>query len=318
MGRPLRHYRPAAFYHVMLRGNNGRDIFYNDDERQKMCSLIDEGIQKFHHRIHAFCLMSNHVHLLVQVSDIPLSIIMHNLAGRYCRYFHRRHKTNGHLFQERFKAILVQEENYFLRLLRYIHMNPVNAYLAEDPETYRWSGHMEYLKEGEFFWLTTHYGLKKFADTLEEARVRYHNYALKQDPEEDLKLLKDALDDDQILGDDNFKASLKSLEDEIERSEIPQQIILKAACQVYEIEETSLSSSTRSMTLIRGAIASLAKKQGLSLEQMARTFNRDASSIGKAVKQFSEQCARNEEIQQQYEQFEECALALAQTKMELS
>lgn len=314
MGRPLRYYSPGAFYHVMLRGNNGRDLFFNDDERQKMCDLIDEGIQKYNHRIHAFCLMSNHIHLLIQVGNTPLSVIMHNLAGRYCRYFHKRHKTNGHLFQERYKSILIQEENYFFRLLRYIHMNPVNAHLVQEPETYRWSGHRSYLEEGNFIWLTTHYGLKKFADNLTEARVRYRNYVLKQDPEEDLKLLKDAFNNDQVLGDDNFKTGLKSIEDEIETPKIPQKIILKAACQVYEIEEAGLPSSTRSMTLIRGAMASLAKKQGISLEEMARTFNRDASSVSKAVRQFSEQCALNDEIQQQYEQFEECALALVRAE----
>jgi putative transposase len=315
MGRPLRFHRLGAFYHVMLRGNGGQNIFFNDDERQKMCSLIDEGIQRYNHRIHAFCLMSNHIHLLVQVANVPLSVIMQNLASRYCRYFHLCHKTRGHLFQERFKALLVQEECYFKRLLRYIHMNPVNAHLVQKPEDYRWSGHRAYLEEGEFFWLTTHYGLKKFADTLEEARVRYQNYVLKQDSEEDLKLLKDALNNDQILGDDNFKANIRSLEDEYWTPKIPHQVILKSAYEVYEIEEASLSSSSRSMTLIRGAIASLAKKQDISFEEMARIFKRDASSISKAVRQFSEQCAKSEEIQQQYEQFEEYALDLVRGEL---
>lgn len=313
MGRQLRYHIPGAFYHVMFRGNNGRDLFFNDNERQKMCSLIEEGIQKFDHRIHAFCLMSNHVHLLIQIGNIPLATIMHNLTSRYCRYLNWQHGTTGYVLQERYKPILLQEAGYFSRLLRYIHMNPVNACLVQKPEAYRWSGHRAYLEEGEFIWLTTHYGLKKFADTLTEARLRYQNYLLKQDPEEDLKLLKDALDNDQVLGDDNFKESLlASLEKERPTQRIPQQTIIKAASEFYGIGEEILLSKKRSDRLIpiRGAMMTLARKQDVLLEEMIHFFRRDASSISRVVRQFSEQCACNEELQQQYQQFEAHALAL--------
>jgi putative transposase len=313
MARRVRCHIPGAFYHVMLRGNNGQNIFHNDDERRRMCTLIDEGIGKYHHRIHAFCLMSNHVHLLVQVGNTPLSMIMHNLTFRYCQYFHWRHKTFGHLFQGRYKAILLQEEGYFKRLLRYIHMNPVNANLVQDPESYPWSGHRVYLNEGEFPWLTTHYGLKKFGDTIEEARTRYCNFILQQNLEEDLKELQEALEGDQILGDDTFRANILGIEKM--DFKLSKEILLQAACQAYEVEEAELTSTARSekFTLIRGAVVTFARKQGFTIEDMADLLKRDRSVLGKSMRQFSEKCANDPETQQRYEQIEElihCSLEL--------
>ena len=112
------------------------------------------GIERYGHRIHAFCLMGNHIHLLVQVGHTPLSKIVHNLAFRYSQYINRRHDKIGHLFQGRFKSILIDENSYFLRLIRYIHMNPVRAKLLRDPEENQWSGHSAYVGSADIAWLT--------------------------------------------------------------------------------------------------------------------------------------------------------------------
>lgn len=304
MPRKLRCHIPGAFYHVMLRGNNGQNIFHSDDERRRMCTLIDEGIQKYHHRIHAFCLMSNHVHLLVQVGNTPLSMIMHNLAFRYCQYFHWKHNTYGHLFQDRYKAILLQEEGYFKRLLRYIHMNPVNANLVQDPEAYAWSGHRAYLNDGEFPWLTTHYGLKKFGDNVEGARTRYCNYVLQQNLEEDLEELQKALEGDQILGDDTFRANILGIEKM--DFKLSKEILLQAACQAYEVEETELTSTARSekFTLVRGAVVTFARKQGFTMEEMTDLLNRNRNILAKAAQKFVEKSDSDVEIRQKYQLLE--------------
>ena len=131
MTRKSRYHVPGAFYHVMLRGNDGQEIFFSDADRCRMCLLIQQGVERYGHRIHAFCFMSNHIHLLLQVGDIHISKIMHNLAFRYSQKTNRQYSKIGHLFQGRFKACLVEETSYFLRLLRYIHMNPVRAGLVK-------------------------------------------------------------------------------------------------------------------------------------------------------------------------------------------
>ncbi|MDP7420761.1 MAG: transposase [bacterium] len=160
--KPRIHY-PGAVYHVILRGNAGQNIFFDTADRYKYFHLLQEGIERFNHSIHAFCLMSNHVHLVIQANDIPLSRIMHNLNFRYTAYLNRRMKTSGHIFQGRYKAILVEADNYLLELIRYIHNNPVVAGIVMSPDNYRWSSHSVYIEKIDVTWLTTAWALSFFS-----------------------------------------------------------------------------------------------------------------------------------------------------------
>ena len=163
MARKPRIHLDGALYHVMLRGNGGQSIFLVDDDRDAFEALVAEGVSRFGHRIHAFCWMGNHVHLAIQVADTPLSKIMQNIAFRYTRFINRRAQRIGHLFQGRFKALLVDADSYLLELVRYIHLNPVRAKLVADPADYRWSGHLAYLGKTHKEWLTTDWVLSQFA-----------------------------------------------------------------------------------------------------------------------------------------------------------
>ena len=160
--KPRLHY-PGACYHVILRGNSGQDIFIDKKDRSKFLFLLQEGIEKFKHRIHAYCLMTNHIHLAVQVGDIPLSRIIQNVSFRYTRYFNRRKNQVGHLFQGRYKAILIDVDSYLLKLVRYIHNNPVRAGMVKSPGQYSWSSHGAYLGRASIPWLITDWILSQFA-----------------------------------------------------------------------------------------------------------------------------------------------------------
>ena len=138
MARKPRIHYPGACYHVMLRGNGGQDIFKDDTGHTRFLLLLQENVERFSCRIHAFCLRSNHIHLAIQVSDISLSRIMQNICSRYTRNFNRKHGVTGHLFQGRFKALLLDADNYLLELVRYIHLNPVRAAMVELPENHPW------------------------------------------------------------------------------------------------------------------------------------------------------------------------------------
>lgn len=317
MARKRRYHIPGAFYHVMLRGNDGQTIFFKDEERCRFCLLIQEGTERYGHRIHAFCLMGNHLHLLVQAGIIPLSVIMQNLAFRYSQFINRRHKKIGHLFQGRFKAILIEEENYFLRLLRYIHMNPVRAHLVKNPEDYFWSGHGAYIGQKEFIWLTTNYGLKKFADQTEEAHLKYQDYVLEQEQANALKEIRQGFSDGQILGNDEFldgvRCTVKETSHLQEPPKTPLEGILRAINHIYEVDEMTLTSPSQSshLSFIRGAAAAFAKQKGIPFATMAKVLKRDESSVGKLARGFSKKIACNPDAQCKYRQLEEAAANFA-------
>ena len=157
---------PGGIYHVMLRGNGGQGIFFSSEDRGECYRLLADGTRRFGYRVHAYCLMTNYLHLAVEVGRIPLSRGMQNLAFRYTRWINRREKRMGHLFQGRYKALLVDRDAYLLELVRYIHLNPVRAGLMEEPSDYPWSGHRTYLGKDQVAWLSTDWVLSQFDDRL--------------------------------------------------------------------------------------------------------------------------------------------------------
>jgi len=139
MARPLRIEYPGAYYHVTSRGNERKAIFRTDKDRVRFLELLGRAVEQFHLRVHAYALMQNHYHLLVETPRAGLNRALRYLNGVYTQAFNRRHQRVGHLFQGRYKAILVDRDSYLLELSRYIHLNPWRIRKSEDPFTYRWS-----------------------------------------------------------------------------------------------------------------------------------------------------------------------------------
>ena len=162
MARRIRFQTPASTYHVMLRGNDGQPIFFSEGDKVKLCLFIQQGVERFDHTIEAFCFMSNHIHLALRVFDTSISRIVHHLAFRFAQFVNRKYKRIGHLFQGRFKSILVDDATYLKELIRYIHLNPVRAGMVTDPRDYLWSSHNAYIGLGEFVWLSKERACKGF------------------------------------------------------------------------------------------------------------------------------------------------------------
>lgn len=141
MARPLRLEYAGALYHVTARGNARQDIFLDDDDRQRFLGVLDRVVSRFHLLLHAYCLMDNHFHLVVETPEANLSKAMRQLNGVYTQVFNRRHRRVGHVLQGRFKAIVVEREGYLLELCRYVVLNPVRAGLIRQPDTYPWSSY---------------------------------------------------------------------------------------------------------------------------------------------------------------------------------
>lgn len=141
MARPLRIEFANGLYHVTSRGDGREDIFLEDADRELFLEVLSESVERFNWVIHAYCLMDNHYHLLIETPDGNLSQGMRQLNGVYTQRFNRRHKRVGHVFQGRYKAIIVQKDRYLLELARYIVLNPVRAEMVRSAREWPWSSY---------------------------------------------------------------------------------------------------------------------------------------------------------------------------------
>lgn len=177
MGRSLRIEYPGAFYHVTSRGNEQKDVFKSQKDREKFLSYLASASERYGAAIHAFCLMGNHYHILMETPAGNLSQIMRHINGAYTNYFNTKRKRAGHLFQGRYKSILVEKDAYALELSRYIHLNPVRAGMVKMPGEYRWSSYRSYIGlTGQPDWLRTSEQLGRFQGGVLEKQSKYKSF----------------------------------------------------------------------------------------------------------------------------------------------
>ncbi|MCK5684137.1 transposase [bacterium] len=141
MARPLRIEYPDAMYHITSRGDGKKDIFRNDNDRNYFINLLSEIKSRYRWKFYAYCLMPNHYHLLVETPEGNLSRGMRHLNGLYTQFVNRQYNSCGHLFQGRYKSIIVEKDSYYFELSRYIVLNPVRAGLTKYPDKYVWSSY---------------------------------------------------------------------------------------------------------------------------------------------------------------------------------
>jgi len=177
MARPLRLEYPGAVYHVTARGHERSRIFATDRDRERWLDLLAWAAGRERWEVHAYCLMSNHFHLLVQTPEGGISAGVHALNSRYAQWFNRRTKRTGHLFEGRFRAVLVQKEPHLLELARYIVLNPVRAKLVSGAGDWRWSS---YRATAGFVqpppWLAVDWKLSQFGARPQTALAAYRRF----------------------------------------------------------------------------------------------------------------------------------------------
>lgn len=177
MARPVRVEYPGAFYHITARGNERKDIFRSARDREKFLSYLQSATQRYGAAIHVYCLMSNHYHLLLETPEGNLSQIMRHINGAYTSYFNTKRRRAGHLFQGRYKGILVEADEYAEELSRYIHLNPVRAGMVEKPEDFQWSSYAAYVgKKKSPDWLVRDFILAYFDGKKEKAERKYQEF----------------------------------------------------------------------------------------------------------------------------------------------
>ena len=177
MARPLRIEYPGAVYHVTSRGNDKKPVFLNDTDRQNFLNTLRHVNERYNWICHAYCLMTNHYHLLIETPDGNLALGMRQLNGVYTQLFNKLHGRTGHLFQGRYRAILIQKDSHLLEVCRYVVLNPVRARMVQTPEEYRWSSYLATAgKTKQHPSLTTAWILGQFSGKRGKAEAEYRKF----------------------------------------------------------------------------------------------------------------------------------------------
>ena len=235
MARPLRLEYEGAVYHVTARGNERGKVFFTKADYRKFMEYLHEGQEKFGFILHCYVLMTNHYHLLIETPVGNLSQIMHYLNGSYTTYINSKRKRSGHLFQGRYKAILVDKESYLLELSRYLHLNPVRANMVHCPEGYPHSSYAAYTKEDGGL-VHTAYLLSLFSNDIQAAKQKYKMFVESAQGEKQESPMQKVYGG-MILGNVPFiKESLNRLEDELlQRVETAHGKALRSSCEIGDV-----------------------------------------------------------------------------------
>ena len=237
----------------MNRGRRRDEVFLHPDDYQVFLKIVREAAEGWNLKIAAYCLMSNHYHLLVQTPDANIARCMRHINGVYTQYFNRKHKQDGQLFRGRYKAVLVEEDSHLLEVMRYIHRNPLNAGLSKHLDEYLWCSHLGYLSsEKQWDWLIKDQLLVMLATKKTLQQKLYLDFVSKGEPQEitafyGMKKLS------SILGGDAFKEWVKNRFGHLEHQDIPESQILAVtpdrivplACAYFNIDESRLKKSQR-------------------------------------------------------------------------
>ena len=175
--RPLRIQFPYATYHITVRGNRKNTIFFDDEDRRMFLKILARTVESHNWICHAYCLMNNHFHLAIETPDGNLSKVMRDLNGMYTQVTNKRHGLVGHLFQGRFSSFLIEQDKYFLEVVRYIVLNPIRANLVKKPEEWIWSSYSATAGYADRpTWLTTKWIYNYFSNDLNRARESYRKF----------------------------------------------------------------------------------------------------------------------------------------------
>ncbi|KPK14843.1 MAG: addiction module toxin RelE [Betaproteobacteria bacterium SG8_41] len=278
MVRPLRLEFPGAVYHVTARGNARAEIFKDDADRDAFLSVLERCIARFGWLLHAYCLMDNHYHLMIETRAANLSAGMRQLNGVYTQRFNRRHRRVGHVFQGRFKAIIVDRDSYLLDLSRYVVLNPVRARVVHGPKDYRWSSYRATAGlSAAPQYLTCDWILSQFGTSRALAQEHYRAFVA-----EGMKAPSpwERLEAQVILGDEAFIATLGRNRHDLREVRREQRFLGRPKLgRIFS--KTAITERDRR----NRAIVDAAMKHGYSQAAIADHLGLHYSSVSKVIKQ---------------------------------
>jgi putative transposase len=310
---------PGALHHIMVRGINKATIFEDDQDRVQFLNRLGENVTDARATVYAWALMTNHAHVLFKSGKRGISTVMRKQLTWYAQYYNRRHRRSGHLFENRYKSILCDEDNYLLALIRYIHLNPLRAGLVmtlEELDRYPWCGHSAVIGKRECPWMDVDYVLLQFNDTKRKARNAYRRFVgegigMGRQPEltggglirskggwsqvvSARRSGRKEEYDERILGSGDFvNTALKEAEEKtllqlkLRRTGRTLTKIIDQECVRADISPKELrgGSRRRSVSMLRVKIAKRGLDElGLSLAEIARHVGVSTSGIARAIK----------------------------------
>ena len=312
MARKPRVHLPGGYYHVMMRGNVGSDLFFSEADRSRFLLLIQEGIERYGHRVHAYCLMTNHVHLLIQVGSVPLSRIIQNLGFRYTRYINHKRGEIGHLFQGRYKAILIEADSYLVELVRYIHCNPVRAGLCDSADESDWSSVHAYAGNTVIKWLHQDEVLGRFSQDEARARALLQTFTAQGHGEGRRLEFHSGSHQGRILGDDAFAEHALNGAGEMYSASPMVVDVIDAVCQEFGADKALMYEKGRKREGARlRAIAAFIVQDmdGVSMTALATELGRDLSAVSRAAGRMRQELVGNEQLQMQLDRIR-CAFQI--------
>jgi putative transposase len=274
MSRPLRLEYAGALYQVTSRGDRREGIYLDDADRECFMAVLSEVCERFNWMVHAYCLMSNHYHLLIETPDSNLSQGMRQLNGVYTQRFNRKHQRVGHVFQGRYKAIIVQKDSYLLELSRYIVLNPVRARMVRSARDWRWSSYRAAVGQAHLpLWLHTDWILSAFGKRKSVAMQKYRLFISegKNQPSP-----WDGLKNQIYLGDEVFVEMLqRDLLADKDLSEVPMAQRRRAPKALSEYERQTSSRNEAIVTAYAGG--------GYSMKEIGNYFGLHYSRISRIL-----------------------------------
>lgn len=315
MGRPLRIEFENAVYHITSRGNERKKIYRDDGDKEKFLGLLEDYKNRYNFLIHCFVLMDNHYHLVIETLRPNLIKIMHGLNSGYTGYFNKKYKRSGHLFQGRYKAIIVDKENYLLELSRYVHLNPLRAKIINKPQDYKWSSYGGYIRKKEVNNLNNYNWLLSIFGNEEKKSRRQYNEFVEEGIAKKLENPVKRAVGDMILGSKEF---IDSILVKIDRDEIGQEIanrneilktinpqeVIKEVSNKYKIKPIEITNTgTRNNEARNVAIYITRNVCELSNKETAKIFGGiKESAVSKVVKRLENNIKTNKALKQITEQ----------------
>lgn len=309
---------PGALHHIIARGNGRRKIFLDDADRDQFVDRLGRIIEETRTDCYAWVLIPNHFHLLLRTGATPVATVMRRLLTGHAAAFNRRHKRNGHLFQNRYKSILCDKEPYFLELVRYIHLNPIRSGIRKDMvslDRFLYCGHVGIMMANRYPWQNTESVLARFGRTRIEGRRRYREFVLagiSQGRRADLvggglvrsmggwevvKRMRHEKTrmkgDERILGDSDFvekvlaesaHAHSRRIRLRLEGIDVNRLAEYVSTLLGVSIEQIWSAGKQQSLVTARGVLSYWAVRElGISMTSLAKRFNLSVAAVSKSV-----------------------------------
>ena len=305
MARPVRIEYPGAVYHIITRGNNRQLIFGDDQDRRKYLEKLAVYCEEKEIHLLSYCLLSNHVHLLLETPKGNLSRMMQPFQTSYTVYFNKRHQRSGHVFEQRYKALVVDKDNYLLAVSRYLHLNPVGAGIVERPGDYRWSSYGAYCKGKETGAVKCQRVLEYFSGPRKRQLAGYREFVegkLAEGKIEALPVLKQA-----FIGDEEFAEQARRKAAKLSDSERVYALnrVVQAVCKVSGMaaEEIRRPGRSQAVKSAREIICYLARRHGdVGLRELTRFLGvKELSTGSHGVRRAEQRLSQEPDFRRQVE-----------------